>query len=177
VNIMLDLETMGNGPNAAIVAIGAVEFKPADMTLGQEYYHIINLESSVKAGGQMDASTVMWWMRQGEEARGKVCGVGMSIHIALSAFAFWLSEQSEPVLIWGNGSDFDNVILAQAYRRADMSVPWKYSSNRCYRTMKALRPDVPLLRAGTHHDALDDAKAQALHLMTILRVLDGKPHE
>lgn len=25
-NVMLDLETMGNGPEAAIVAIGAVEF-------------------------------------------------------------------------------------------------------------------------------------------------------
>jgi inhibitor of KinA sporulation pathway (predicted exonuclease) len=34
-----------------------------------------------------------------------------------------------------------------------------------------LRPSIKLERVGTHHNALDDAKSQALHLMKILEAL------
>jgi DNA polymerase III epsilon subunit-like protein len=36
-DVMLDLETMGNGPDAAIVAIGAIEFDPAAERLGAPF--------------------------------------------------------------------------------------------------------------------------------------------
>ena len=71
-NVMLDLETMGLGPNAAIIAIGAVMFDPETMQLGSEFYRIINLESAVAAGGIMDAGTVMWWLEQGAAARAEL---------------------------------------------------------------------------------------------------------
>ena len=58
-DIMLDLEVMGNGSSAAICAIGAVEFDLESGELGREFYTIVNLESSVKAGGVIDASTVL----------------------------------------------------------------------------------------------------------------------
>ena len=36
-NVMLDLETMGKGPSAAIVTIGAVFFDPMTGELGAEF--------------------------------------------------------------------------------------------------------------------------------------------
>ena len=67
-NVMIDLETMGVNNNAAIIAIGAVAFD-FEGNLGYHFYQTITLQSSVENGGIMDASTVLWWMRQSDEAR------------------------------------------------------------------------------------------------------------
>jgi inhibitor of KinA sporulation pathway (predicted exonuclease) len=71
-------------------------------------------------------------------------------------------------LVWGNGADFDNPILAAAYRATGISQGWKPYNGRCYRTIKNLAPQVRLVRTGTHHNALDDARAQAQHLLDIV---------
>ena len=38
--------------------------------------------------------------------------------------------------------------------------------------MKSQAPHVKMPRTGTHHNAIDDAKSQALHLMEISSALD-----
>lgn len=45
-NIMLDLETMGNGSKAAIVSIGAVFFNPLTGETGSEFYQVVSINSS-----------------------------------------------------------------------------------------------------------------------------------
>lgn len=70
-----------------------------------------------------------------------------------------------PPDVWGNGSDFDNTLLAAAYDACQLTLPWNFWSNRCYRTLKNLRPEIKLVNPGTAHNALDDSKAQAQHLM------------
>jgi hypothetical protein len=167
-DVMLDLETMGNGPNAAIVAVGAIEFDIDTDILGRSFYMAITLESAVADGGVIDASTVMWWLQQSDEARKDICGAGLPIREVLAEFSGWLAAINEDVKVWGNGAAFDNVILAQAYRRAGMPVPWPHWNDRCYRTMKALRPGIKMERTGTHHNALADATSQARHLRAIL---------
>lgn len=169
-NVMLDLETMGNGPDAAIVAIGAVEFDPANRVLGRTFYCNIDLESAVENGGVMDASTVQWWLRQDEAARRGLFDGTRTIHDALTEFSAWMAcIDSEDVQVWGNGATFDNVILTQAYKRAGLWRPWSYKGDRCYRTLKALHPEKTFTRTGTHHNALDDAISQAAHAITLLR--------
>ena len=129
---------------------------------------VADLETSVRGGGEIDASTVMWWLRQSDEARNGICGEGQPLQQVLVAFGTWLAGLAEDVKVWGNGAAFDNVILAQAYRRADLTAPWPHWNDRCYRTMKAMRPDVKIERVGVHYNALSDAESQALHLMAIL---------
>lgn len=51
-HVMLDLETMGSGPRAAIVAIGACCFEPETGRIGETFYQAIDLESSVDLGYQ-----------------------------------------------------------------------------------------------------------------------------
>jgi DNA polymerase III epsilon subunit-like protein len=46
IDVMLDLETMGNGPRAAIVAIGAVEFDPDTGTVGERFYRAVDLATA-----------------------------------------------------------------------------------------------------------------------------------
>lgn len=167
---MLDLETMGNKPGCPIIAIGAVEFAKGE--LGREFYAQINLESAMHYGLKPNGDTIMWWMKQSEEARAafKDNEKAYELTIALKMFRDWLAPDSE---VWGNGADFDNTILAAAYDACGMVAPWKFYNNRCYRTMKSLFKNVPVDRVGTYHNALDDAKTQAMHLMKGMKLLAG----
>ena len=90
--IMLDLETMGTGPDAAIIAIAAVEFDRETGKLGREFYEVVDLASAMAAGSTVEASTILWWMQQSDEARGEFRRAGIEIREALIRFAVWLSE-------------------------------------------------------------------------------------
>jgi hypothetical protein len=162
-NVMVDLETLGNGSNAVIIALGAVEF--GNGQLGREFYMNIDPQSCVDAGLKMDVSTVMWWMQQSDQARAAFKKPGAPLELVLGEFSSWFPSGS---VLWGNGATFDNVILANAYRALGGKQPWEFWNDRCYRTLKGLYPHVKMERSGTYHNALDDAKSQALHALKLL---------
>ena len=82
---------------------------------------------------------------------------------------------SPDTLVWGNGADFDLVILENYFRRMGWDqMPWSYKNVRCYRTLKNLVPDIPFKNTGVAHSAEDDAAYQALHaIQLIVRVTRG----
>jgi hypothetical protein len=84
---------------------------------------------------------------------------------ALEKFASWLGEGAH---VWGNGAASDNVWLRQAYANAGIVVPWQFYHDRCYRTLKSLFRDVPYVHEGVKHNAIDDARSQANHLLRIV---------
>lgn len=92
----------------------------------------------------------------------------MSSHSGLSGRPTGKPERAH---IWGNGADFDNVILTNAYRAVGISRPWEPYHDRCYRTLKNLRRDIHLYRTGTHHNALYDAITQAEHAVRLLQAV------
>ena len=173
--VMLDLETMGNGPNAAIVAIGAVAFSIERAEISPRgFYGLVTLESAVWNGGKMDAPTVIWWLQQPDEAREEITREDLErkdMTTVLAEFAHWIevAAAGQDSRVWGNGAGFDNVILRSAYERALCTPPWIHWNDRCYRTVKALHLDVKIDCIGIHHHALDDATSQALHLIRMLR--------
>lgn len=163
---MLDLETMGNGNEAAITAIGAVKFDPTvpDGPF-QKFYVTVDLESSVACGMKMDASTVKWWLAQSDAARQQMLTDTIDLPTALDAFATWLGEIDG---MWGNGATFDNVILRSAYRLTNLKAPWSFRQDQCFRTLNKQFRMEPLERVGTHHNAVDDAENQAIHMRRIV---------
>lgn len=167
--IMVDLETLGNKPGCAIVAIGAVWFGGGKIF--SSFYRRVDAESCEAAGLKIEGATVMWWLRQADEARLEIAKSGVPIGDALREFSEWIGEAECEV--WGNGAAFDNVILAADYDCMGMERPWKFWNDRCYRTTKSLHPEGAMEREGTHHNALHDAESQARHLMRILE-LSGK---
>ena len=156
-DVMLDLETLGNRPNAVIVAIGAVKFNALE--LGESFYVRVDPRSCVAAGLEMDVETVQWWLAQSDEARKEITAPGIPLSMALAQFTGFLDHPEYRV--WGNGAAFDNVIMASAYRAFNLPSPWRFWNDRCYRTVKGMFPAVALKRGGTHHNALDDAMEQA----------------
>lgn len=170
-HIMIDLETMGTRPTAPILSIGAVAFDDGGMH--KKFYRNVDLESTVEAGAIIEPATVMWWLTQSDDARAALTDdIVEPIEDVLEAFSLWATEQ--PIDgVWGNGATFDNVLLAEAYKRLDMQTPWPFWKDRCYRTVKNMFPVIELERIGTHHHALADAEAQALHLIEISKASGG----
>lgn len=165
---MLDLETLGNRPGAIIASIGAVKFGGG--IIHDQFYARIDVRSAERAGLCCDADTVLWWMGKDDAARQELRKGGRDIHDVLQELAEWAGVDAA---VWGNSATFDNVLLADAYRVCGMEPFWHHSGDRCYRTIRNTIPGIaPLyptfLTGETPHNALDDARAQARHLMEML---------
>lgn len=173
-HIMLDLETLSTEPNAMITAIGAVVMDFENCTIRETFERQIDIESyGSNSGFDMSASTVKWWLKQSDDARSKFNEPAHSYKAALFGFGNWCSMVSDgkmsDLFVWGNGAAFDNVIIKNALAREQASVTlWPYSNDRCYRTIKSVFPRLDLKVEGlTAHNALDDAKYQALYLLEL----------
>ena len=178
-DIMVDLETKGNRPGCAVLSIGAVAFDPVTGELDDGLYTVVSAKSCKRAKLHEDPSTMAWWSNQSEQAREVLAQADAktapTLAQALMDFNLYITSfgPAKQLKVWGNGSDFDNAILAVAYANADVKQPWDFWHNRCYRTFKSLAPDIKLDRTGTYHNALDDARSQAEHHCRIYAHLFG----
>lgn len=173
--IMIDLETVGSVPGCGIVSIGAAACTD-DGFVTDRLYVIVSRESCRGYGLFEQQGTLEWWAQQPEEARKVLDLAGspetsVSLPAALEALNGFVRRHGRDVEIYGNGSDFDNAILAAAAHAAHVELAWPFWRNRCYRTLKERAPQVAIRREGTHHNALDDACSQAEHLGRINRAL------
>lgn len=176
-DVMVDLETLGRGPGCVVLSIGAVAFGP-DGVGADLLYAVVNRASCLAHGLTVDPDTEAWWSRQSENARQVLARAdgetSSSLPDALDGFTAFLSQYDiEKVRVWGNGADFDNAILQSCYRAVGRDAPWQFWNNRCFRTLKSLRPEIKSVRAGTHHNALDDAVTQAEHAVRLLRFINA----
>jgi len=174
VDVMVDLETLSTRPDAAIISIGACWFEPVTGLVGSPIHILIDLADSIRSGGHVDGDIVHWWLQQSYQARQAITeGCKSTMDDALYALSEYLRSVAplDKVLVWGNGADFDLSILASAYARADIYLPWRYYNGRCLRTLRKLHPDVDAPKfEGTPHNAADDARHQAQHAVALLRV-------
>jgi hypothetical protein len=164
-NIMLDLETLDTATTGVILSIGAVGFDKRG--LGKEFYHTIRAQSAIDAGLTISGDTFKWWMGQKGEARKALFENNVDLQDALVAFRGWIDAHfdTKQVEVWGNGADFDNAMLQHAYAKLGMEAPWKFWNNRCYRTACDILGPGPRKQEGVFHNALDDARSQAKHLV------------
>ena len=178
VHVMVDLETMGKKHNAPIVAIGAVVFDPATGSIGESFYKVVCLESSVNWGAVIDPSTVIWWLKQSSEARSAIVNDdAIPLLDALLQFREFVSDNvaggSKKAQVWGNGALFDNSILRSAYDCIAEDYPWEYWNDRDVRTMVELGqaigfdPKTTIPFEGDRHNALADAIHQARYVSAI----------
>lgn len=177
-HLMVDMETMGNSPDAPIVSIGAVFFDPSTGNTGAEFYQVVSLESSMSFGMKPDASTIQWWLKQSSEARSAILvDEAMGLLETLELLADFIAENaangSHTVQLWGNGCSFDNVILRRAYALTDTPFAVPFRNDRDVRTMVELgksvginpRFDIPF--EGDMHNALSDARHQVKYVSAI----------
>jgi len=153
---MLDLETAGTGPNAAILTIGMFAFDPYSRPEYHESgWHFV-VPFNMNKGRNVDLATIKWWMEQSDEAR-KASWLDIRDMGAVGPMVDWLNEVDT---IWANDPDFDCVILRDFLEQHGVQWRW-YRKHRSIRTLKELY-DIPFIEpVGTQHNALDDCIYQA----------------
>ncbi|HCM9853302.1 TPA: 3'-5' exoribonuclease [Escherichia coli] len=176
IHLMIDLETMGKNPDAPIISIGAIFFDPQTGDMGPEFSKTIDLET---AGGVIDRDTIKWWLKQSREAQSAIMTDEIPLDDALLQLREFIDENSGEffVHVWGNGANFDNVILRRSYERQGIPCPWRYCNDRDVRTIVELgkaidfdaRTAIPF--EGERHNALDDARYQAKYVSAIWQKL------
>lgn len=175
-NVMIDLETLSTKYNAGILSIGAVKFDYQGVN--SEFYVNVKLRSSKQFNLDISPDTMNWWAQQYEdnpEILQEMFKNGKDLEYALGDFVDWYGPDS--MNTWGNGSDFDLVILTNAFNVFGMKTPWTYGHINCYRTLKGLiDKDRQLLppKNKMHHNALADAKWQAEHMINMWKVWAGE---
>ncbi|HGU0620576.1 TPA: 3'-5' exoribonuclease [Escherichia coli] len=176
IHLMIDLETMGKNPDAPIISIGAIFFDPQTGDMGPEFSKTIDLDT---AGGVIDRDVIKWWLKQSREAQSAIMTDEIPLDDALLQLREFIDENSGEffVQVWGDGANFDNVILRRSYERQGIPCPWRYCNDRDVRTIVELgkaidfdaRTAIPF--EGERHNALDDARYQAKYVSAIWQKL------
>ncbi|EER0795919.1 TPA: 3'-5' exoribonuclease [Escherichia coli] len=175
-HLMIDLETMGKNPDAPINALAGKFFDPATGEMGPEFSKTIDLET---AGGVIDRDTIKWWLKQSREAQSAILTDEIPLDDALLQLREFIDENSGEffVQVWGNGANFDNVILRRSYERQEIPCPWRYTNDRDVRTIVALGLVMDfdarsvITFEGERHNALHDARYQAKYVSAIWQKL------
>lgn len=165
---MIDIETVGTGPEACILTIAAQSFDP----LGTGYYtrhFYARIDPDSQPGRNIEQGTIDWWATQPPEAQEEAFGEDNRIPLdtALEELGklIWQSKR-----IWAQGPTFDMNILEHAYKSFGRPLPWKYYIVRDSRTIFSLWPDLPKPTAS--HHALQDCRRQIDLLQATLKHLN-----
>jgi len=164
-HIMLDIETLGTGPDAVILSIGACSV--ATDQFGRPWVTYYDEIDPTQAGRVTDISTVIWWMEQSlKGTTPPMCGI-RPIEEILGDFNSWLHDDFiRPIVVWCKGTDFDIKILTHAMKQHNIKPAWKYNNVRDCRTVFELFPVAKeAIPANENpHNALEDAIHQAAQL-------------
>lgn len=171
-HLMVDIETLGSRPGAAIASIGAVAFTPSGVI--SEWETVVALEGQQEAGLKLDVSTIKWWMQQSDAARAATFAVrGVPLFNALTDLSCFATD--EGVLdYWSHGATFDLVLLNEAALITGAPPLVKdFRRARDTRTLYEITGVNPktFMGTGTAHNAVDDARAQALAVIESWRIL------
>jgi hypothetical protein len=174
-HVMLDIETTDNIHTANIISIGAVRFDKSCPDLQQEFYAGLDLQDGASYGLTTGADTMAWWDKKSPEAREVFNTPGrLDLRTALTSFNAFVGQVPN-TKVWGNGVTFDNTIVRNAFKAVQIEPCWNYQNDMCFRTM--LRNFfIKRINFGVAHNALDDAKSQALTLIRVWELIKNGTH-
>ena len=177
-HLMIDIETLDTSASAAIIAIGAVSFDPRGEVFDEgTFLMTCSKKSNLAHGRTVSQGTVDWWSIQDQEAQDAVfAGPHTPLNLALDGFVRWVNRISPTCTrVWAKSPDFDCNILQHACKEQGIYWPFKFWESRCVRTIMELAypegefPHIEL--EGPKHDALVDAKVQALQVQHSFHIL------
>lgn len=185
-DIMCDIETLGNSPDSTIFQIAAIAF---DINTGKAFETFnetadISRETNLKVTG----STLKWWLNTDKELLSTLLNKGTcDCKQLLIHFREWLVNLTNEydVYLWGNGILFDNNMIQTQFNKLGLSYPVFYRNDRDMRTLvelasikdgvaseKAFREKYKST-AYTEHDAYDDVKSQIDILIKARKIVLG----
>ncbi len=160
---MIDLETLGTGPDCVVLTIGGVKFNPNEISdTHNEFYYRFDVDEQLAKGRTTLDSTIEWWGRQEKSVRDEALGDEgrTSVLEVLQHLNKWCVGVD---VIWCQGPAFDIVILENMYHQYKHHIPWAFWKIRDSRTLFSIMPSDPRKEIEfAAHNALEDCKVQAL---------------
>ncbi len=165
-HVMIDIETFGNSPQAALIEIGACKFDPEAGTVGEAREWKVRWNDATRYG-HADGETIVWWLGQTDATVELLLrGDRKPIAWVLHDFGEWLPADA---FVWGKGPCFDMSIIAHAYEAVKgHRPPWRFRNERCVRTvmdLAGMKDCTQTRRYGTAHSGRDDAVSQAVQVI------------
>lgn len=176
---MVDLETWGLKPGCAVRSLGAVFFDPLTGQLGDEFYATVTDKSCTKLKLRKDPSTVEWWAKPENALANKQLSEGQKpIEEVIELFEkFW--RKGRGMWFWSQGANYDDPILSHVFAALGKKQCWDFYRAQDTRTVYRLAErftqwsSFSIKRAGTYHNALDDAKHQVVCVSSAHKRLKG----
>lgn len=175
-HLMLDLETFGSDSDSVICSIGAVEFDINTGKTGRQFYQKIDVQSCLDVGLKVSGATLMWWLRQSEDARRELYDAKPEhVCVVLQNFRMFFDTLGKDVQIWGNSNRFDMGILETAYKKNFVKIPWDFRKERDVRTLVSFRPEIQkaTIFEGTAHNPIADCIFQITYCTKIWNVINN----
>ena len=164
---MVDFETLSTQPNAVALSVGLVLFNLADndtyelLDADEDrcFFSTLEFQSQIDLGRHVDAETIMWWMQQNRMAQKETFNPKgrNKVEDVLKV----LLQQIGRKRLMGNGSNFDNPILATLCHDYGFEPP-PFWMARDLRTLQDLSKNEKLKDRDVEHSAIEDAKFQVL---------------
>lgn len=172
IDVMVDIETLGNKIDSTIFQISAIAF---DIKSG-EYISTFDRIADIIQNKKLNVTgdTFVWWLHTNKELLTELLskGKGSSGDI-LKDFFIWLQDLSAKgeIYLWGNGILFDNSMIKYQLEKLGLKYPIYYKNDRDVRTIV----DLTCTKLGisekelkerfydknrVEHNALDDVKFQ-----------------
>lgn len=173
---MIDIETLSTSKHAAVLSVGVAVFDD-NQVIDTNGWAV----DMAAIDGDINPSTLAWWMKQSEEARAfSFGGKHHQLSIA-SELRPYIADADE---VWANDPDFDLVILQHWWERMPRLGVWpvsfrKYRSVRTM-TMLAKRYHIAtehVWNGVTAHNPIDDAASQARAVIEVFQSLDRRHSE
>lgn len=188
-HVMIDIETLGTTQDSTILQIGAVGFAKDGMDPG--FYADVTVEDQIAMSRKVDPFTLGWWLdRTSSEARLSVferrdIDKRSLLHslVALNQYikAYLIDDthnNTKHDKLWANSPAFDLAIIRNAMEMCEIKPVWQYWHEADVRTLKVIDgimqgveiKKIPVMHEGlVMHNALDDAKNQALYVSNFLQ--------
>lgn len=190
IDIMTDIETLGNKTDSTIIQISAIAFNIETGEIDNTFNEIVDITKidNIKLTG----STLKWWFNTDKDLLAKILNEGtLSSEEVLTKFHAWITNiQShhnvgkENVYFWGKGILFDNKMIQHQLESIGLDYPIFYRNDRDVRTLIELAAtklnitDQELQDMYTDsnliaHDAFDDVKHQINVAVNCYKILLG----
>lgn len=173
-SVMIDIESMGIGPRAALLQLGAVAFNFETFETqppGEAFLEDVDLASALMAGGKTDDETVRWWQDRGGF---RPSGPTREVRTVLVNLRRWFDNHPGVTHVWCKGPSFDAAVIEGFYERTGLACPWAYNAPRDLRTAVQLAEDTGLWnRSGVEpsHNAVADCLLQIRELQGAMAVM------
>ena len=156
---MIDIETGGIAPGAALLEIAAAEFDPGSGEILREWCAPIDLLDSLRLGLTFDADTAAFHLRNHYAGDLR----GGTLWRVLSELDTFLHRDAEEVTVWAWGKDFESKHLEHAWNLLGFPPAWDFRKLHCARDQWIGRfgKDKPRKRS---HSAAADVRDQVRDL-------------